>query len=121
MIIEYDGKEYPYDSDDLDVDQALAIEKHTGGPLLEWQKGLITADVKSTQALGWLVLHGGDAAVPIASVNFKFSKFRNAFDAAYEKQAAEEKAAKEAEEAADPTAAANGRSPLSIPVSSPSA
>jgi hypothetical protein len=118
LIIEYEGREYPYDPDDLDIDQALLIEKHIGGTLMDWQKGIYAYDTKCTQVLGWIVLRGGDLSVPIESVNFKVNKLRTAFEAAAEKENAAEKAK---ETAADPTAAANGQSPSSIPASSPSA
>jgi hypothetical protein len=117
LIIEYEGKTHDVDLDDIDIDQALKIEKHIGGPMLEWEQGMATGRAECVRVLGWLILHGGNLEVPIASVNFKYPKLMKAFMAATE---AEEKA--EAAKAADgpgPTAAAsNGR--RSARVSSPS-
>ena len=113
MIIEYEGQSYEFDLDDLTVKQALKIEKHIGGPLIEFEKGMLTGDTTCVQVLGWLVLLGG-GSTPIADADFKYGKFMKAFTAAAEKEAAAEKAKEEAER---PTAGAlNGQT--SGPVSS---
>lgn len=105
MIIEYEGNAYDVDPDDIDVHQALKIEKHIDGPMLDWETGLAVGRAICVQVLAWLILHGGDLEVPIASVNFKYPKLMKAFIAAAE---AEEK--KKAEKEPGPTAAAsNGR------------
>lgn len=131
MIVEYEGRAYDYDEDALDIDQAVKIEKHIGGPMLEWEQGMQTGRAECVRVLGWLIMHGGDPAVPIASVNFKYGKLMKAFSAAAEKQAAAQAEAETGAGAAngaapDPTAAAsapaaasNGRK--SARASSPSA
>jgi hypothetical protein len=117
LIIDYEGTAYDFDLDDLTVKQALKIEKHIGGPLIEFEKGMLTGSLPCVQALGWVVLFGGDST-PIADADFKLGKFMNAFTAAAEAEAEKEKAAAEAE--AGPTAGAlNGQT--SGPVSSLSA
>jgi hypothetical protein len=120
LLITYEGKSYEFDMDDLDVFQALKIEKHIDGPMIEWEKGMLTGRALCVQVLGWLILHGGDLDMPIASVNFKYSKLATAFTEAAQKEA-EAEAAKAA--SPDPTgggraAASNGRK--SARVSSPS-
>jgi hypothetical protein len=113
LIIEYEGRSYEFDLDDLTVKQAIKIEKHIGGPMIEFEKGMLTGSASCYQAVGWLIFHGGDAT-PIADVDFKFKKLSDAFSAAAEKEAAAEKAEAEAER---PTAGAlNGQT--SGPVSS---
>lgn len=116
MIIEYEGQQYPYDPDDLDVEQALKIEKHIDGPMLEYERGLAVGRAKCLQALGWLILHRGDLDFPIAGVNFKFKKLSDAFFEASEKEAA---ALAEAEPGPTVAVASNGRK--SARASSPSA
>jgi hypothetical protein len=108
LIIEYEGGRYSYDAEDLDVEQALLIEKHIDGPMLDYEKGLLVGSAKCMQALGWLILHGGDRDFPIAEVNFKFKRLSDAFGAASEKEAAAEAEAI-AKNAApvDPTGAAS--------------
>jgi hypothetical protein len=118
LIIEYEGEKYDYDEDDMDIDQAVKIEKHIGGPMLDWEQGMGTGRAECVRVLGWLILHRGSLDVPIASVQFKYGKLMKAFSAAAEKQAAEQAAA-EAEAItrdaapADPTAAASGHAAAS--------
>ena len=96
MIITFEGRDYPFDLDDLTVKQAVKIEKHIGGTLLDWEEGLNRASAPCLQALGWLIFTGGDSS-PIADVEFKIMKLAGAFADA----AAAEAAEKAAE--ADPT------------------
>jgi hypothetical protein len=115
LIITYEGQSYDFDLEDLTVKQAIKIEKHIGGPMIEFEKGMLTGRAECYQVLGWLILHGGDAT-PIADVDFKYGKLAKAFEAA---AAAEAEAAKAAAEAAEPgptVAVSNGRT--SAPVSS---
>lgn len=114
MKIEYEGQVYDYDLDDLDVEQALRIEKHIGGTLLDWQNGLGTASTPAVQALGWIILHDADLSMPISSVNFKPVKLARAYGEAAEREAAE------AEGEADPTTLAGSSTPAT-PGSTPSA
>jgi hypothetical protein len=120
LIIDYEGRSYEFDSDDLTVKQALKIEKHIGGPMLDWEKGMATGRADCYQALGWLIFHGGDQT-PIAEVDFKFGKLAKAFEAAAAKEAEAEKAAEAAKAGPDPTVAgaSNGRTPALV--SSPAA
>jgi hypothetical protein len=117
LIINYDGKQYPFDMDDVEILQALAIEKHMGCSFDEWGKKLQKGDMKARQVLGWLILHPA-GEVPVEATNFKMVALGKALDAAY---AAETPA--EAEP--NPTAAAaesNGHAPAaaaSSPVSLP--
>lgn len=117
MIIEYEGKRYEFDFDDVTVKQAIKIEKHTGLTLSEWGKDLEAgSSAVAIQALGWLVLHDG-RDIPIDDCDFKMVKLGEAFAKAAEEEAAEE-ARRIAEEAAGPTvpvAPPNGNGGGSIP------
>jgi hypothetical protein len=117
LIIEYEGSTYDFDLDDLTVKQALKIEKHIGGPMIEFEKGMATGSAVCYQVLGWLIFHGGDST-PIADVDFKFGKLAKAFEVAAAADAAAEAAKAEAEGPGPTGAALNGRK--SDPVSSPS-
>jgi hypothetical protein len=114
LIIDYEGRQYPFDMDDMDIKQALKIEKHIGGTMGDFTDGLIeSVRADCYQALGWLIFHGGDQT-PIADVNFKFGKLSRAFGEAAEKEAKAEAAAKEAAgEPPDPTAS-NGSGPTPL-------
>lgn len=97
MVIEYDGKKYEFDQNDIDVEQSLKIEKHIGGPMIDFENGVLSGRTVCVQALGWLILRRGDMDVPIAEVNFKVGKLMKAYTAA---AVAEAKAQEEAEAAA---------------------
>ena len=120
MIIDYEGRQYPFDMDDMDIRQALKIEKHIGGTIGDFTNGLMeTIRADCYQALGWLIFTGGDST-PIADVNFKFGKLSKAFGEAADREAAAEAAAKAAAgELPDPTGS-NGSGPTPL-VSSPTA
>lgn len=79
MIIEYEGQQYQFDFDDVGVQQGIAIEKHTGLSFAEWgailEKG---GSLIALQALGWLILEGGDLSKPIAECNFKMGRLGTA-------------------------------------------
>lgn len=119
MIIDYEGTAYEFDLDDLTVKQAIKIEKHIGGPMLDFEKGIGKGDLTAYQALGWLILCGGDQT-PIADVDFKIAKLSKAFEAAAlaDAEAAKAKADAEAAAAGPTAAASNGRKPARV--SSPS-
>lgn len=106
MIIEYEGGRYEFEFDDITVKQAMKIEKHTGLKLTDWGDALAGEDgmnMTALQALGWLVLSGGQGAVDDA--DFKLVKFGNAFGAAL---AAEAAALRVREETERPTVAVPG-------------
>lgn len=107
MIIDYDGQQYPFDMEDITVQQALAIEKYMGCSFAEWGKKLQEgSDLRARQVLGWLILHP-DGGTAIGDTNFKLVKLGEALDAAY---AAEQGDAGDAEPV--PTVAvSNGQTP----------
>jgi hypothetical protein len=103
LIIEYEGKSYPYDFDDITVRQAIMIERHVGMTFSEWSKSVgAGGDLAATQAVGWLVLLGGDLARPIEECDFKLSRLGEAFARAAAAEA-EKLAAEQEAEAAGPT------------------
>lgn len=125
MIIKYDGGKYPFDFDDISVQQAMAIERYMGCSFDEWGKLLQKGgDLRARQVLGWLILHpehddGRDLAAlvqAIGSTNFKMVKLGNALDEAF----AAEAAAQEEEAGPVPTGAAStGRKKPATAASSP--
>lgn len=93
MIISYDGQDYPFDMDDVGIRAALAIERFMGCSFDEWGKKLQAGEVKSRQALGWLILHPDSrGSLPelvqaIEDTDFKMVKLGQALEAAYEAEA----------------------------------
>jgi hypothetical protein len=114
--IEYEDKSYPFDLDDLTVKQAIKIQKHIGGPMSDFQRGIVETRAECYQALAWLILCGGDST-PIADVDFKFGRFVKAFNEAAEAEVQEAEAAEVQE---GPTAAAGSSGPKRGPASKPS-
>ena len=83
MIIEYEGRRCEFEFDDITVKQAMKIERHTGLKLTEWGDALAAEqgmNLLALQALGWLVLSGGEGAVE--DTDFKLAKLGAAFAAA---------------------------------------
>jgi len=109
LKFELDGKSWDYDEDSLMVDQGIAIEKHIGGTLMDYDQGLATGRSDCYQALGWLIFHGGSPDVAIDGVNFPLLKLSRVFMRARMDEIEKAEAAlKEAENAAkegraDPT------------------
>jgi hypothetical protein len=114
LIITYEGRDYEFSLDDITVKQALKIEKHLGGPIADFEKGISEGSVTAMQCLGWLVLYGGSQE-PIADTDFKIGKFSKAFSDAVRADAE----AAQADRPRPTVAASNGQPP--VPVSSPSA
>src|SRR6266487_2231076 len=106
------------------VDQGIAIEKHIGGTLMDYDQGLATGRSDCYQALGWLIFHGGSPDVAIDGVNFPLLKLSRVFMRARMDEIAKAEAAlKEAEapaEAGAGTAAprhrGRNRRPRALPV-----
>lgn len=75
MVINFDGKSYNLDVDEIDVAQAMVIKVKTGFNLLQWQAALEEGDVLAVKALYWLMLAQNGIASDIDLVNFKLVKF----------------------------------------------
>lgn len=126
MIISYDGRQYPFDMDEVTIQQALKIEKFMGCSFDEWGKKLQAGDLQARQALGWLILHpaGRDEAGLVKAIedtDFKMVALGNALNEAFAAKAAA--GAGDAETGPTvPAAASNGHAlaaAASSPVSSP--
>lgn len=117
MIIKYDGHDYPFDFDEVTVKQGVKIEKFMGCSFEEWGKKLQAGDLRARQALGWVILHGGDLNVPIEDTDFKMVALGNALSEAFEAETPAE-----AELVPTGAAASNGHAPAaeSSPMTLPS-
>jgi len=72
--LEIDGTFYEHDPDDLTIGQCAAIEKHIGGTIADWDKGLLEGSTECYRALGWVIFKDADVKVPIRSVDFVLAK-----------------------------------------------
>jgi hypothetical protein len=95
LQIEYEGKSYAYDLDDITLKQAMKIEAYLGMRFSMWAQVVKEGgDLKALQVVGWLLLENGDLDKSIDDVDFKIGRMRAAFDKA---AAAEAKPVPEAE------------------------
>lgn len=105
MNINFEGKDYHLDLDEIDVQQARTIKRQTGLTLLQLQKGLEDVDVDSMVALYWLMMVQNGTTVDMNKVNFPVVKFGEAVINALmeEAKAAEENPTAESPETEQPT------------------
>jgi len=119
MKVEYDGRVYDYDYEEVLVSQALKIEEHVGGTLADYEQGLINGRTVCFQAMGWLLFHDGDVKQQIGSIpDFPVVKLAAAYLKARQAVIAEIQAEiKKAEELAEtdptppPSPSPNGHAP----------
>lgn len=82
MHINYDGKEYTFDLEEIDVRQAGIIKDKCGLTLMGLEAGLSEGDPAALRAVYWLMLCQNEEKADIEQVNFKIVKFARAVDAA---------------------------------------
>ena len=87
MHITYEGKEFTFDLDDVDLTQASIIYDKCGLTLLGLETGLYEGHPAALRAVYWLMLCQSGEVVDIDRVNFKIVKFAKAVDAAAEAEA----------------------------------
>lgn len=90
MLVQFEGKEYQFDLEEIDVNQARYIKRHTGMTLLQLEEGLENVDAEAMAALYWLMLAQNGSVVDLQKINFKVVAFGKAISAA---QRAEQEAA----------------------------
>lgn len=128
MKIEFEGREWEFDSEEITLQQAMTIQLHTGMSIGEWEDSLDLPEddqgnvqnpgpewLKSLQCVYWLMKAQAGEKTPIADADFVLSKFLRAWAAGAQAELDRRKAEKEAEAAAaDPTL------PPSLPAGPPS-
>lgn len=87
MKVEFDGKEYNLDVDELDIVEATYIKVKTGLNLLPWQAALEECDPDALKGLYWLMMKQNGVACDFERVNFKVGAFIAAFQKAQEAEA----------------------------------
>lgn len=90
MIVHFEGKEYNFEIDGMDVAQARAIKRQTGLTIRALYDGLKEIDVDCLVALYWLMKNQSGEMVDMNKVNFKLGEFSDALSAAIEKDRADE-------------------------------
>jgi hypothetical protein len=114
MKLDFEGRTWSVDIDDLSVKQALAITSHSGGTLTAWEKSLAEVEspnwLPAMECLYWLMLaqNGDTTSARPGDTDFAVLKFSKVFADALAAEAGPEKAE-------DPT------KPPARPVPSPAA
>jgi hypothetical protein len=115
--IEFEGRTWEFDSEEITLQQAMTIQLHTGMSIGEWEDSLDLPEdehgnvqnpgpewLKSLQCVYWLMKSQNGEKTPIADADFVLSKFLQAFGEGAQGEVARLKAEKAAEAAAaDPT------------------
>lgn len=94
MKVTYEDREYEFDLDEIDVDQAQLIYSKTGLTIITLEAGLEEMNPFALKAVFWLMLVQNGEKADFDRVNFKLAKFLSALmDANKAKQEAEKAAA----------------------------
>jgi hypothetical protein len=88
MKVSYDGTDYEFSMDDLDVAQATTIKRKYQFSLLSLEDGLKEGDVDALRCVYWLMLAQNGVRQNIDNVNFKVVPFINALQKATADEAA---------------------------------
>lgn len=104
MKIEFEGRTWQYDEDEITLEQAMAMRLVHGLTILDWQEGLARLDERALQCSYWLMLNQNGIVKPVLECEFSPVAFTVAYRDAQAAERAAEKAKAEAEKAAaDPT------------------
>lgn len=124
MKIEYGGRVWEFDLEDMTVAQCEGVEKYVGKGLGEWSNQLAAGSVKSVVALWWVLRRqSGEDPGPVSQPgdDFRPVKLLAAFNAAMEAEAAALAAEQaEAEAKAEAEAARAAEADPTLPPPAPS-
>ena len=108
MLVQFDGNDYQFDLDEVDLPEARYIKRETGLSLLKFQEGVIESDPDCLALAYWLMMKQNGTIIDPRKVNFKIGKFSLALGEAYQREIARREAEElnppkgEAGEAAEP-------------------
>lgn len=80
--INYEGEQYTFDLEEIDVAQAETIFKKAGLTLLGLENGLGEGNPYALKAVFWLMLQQNGSKLGYDNVNFKIVKFARAMQEA---------------------------------------
>jgi hypothetical protein len=75
MIVQFEGQDWEFNLDDIDVVQARYIKRHTGLTIVNMEEGMGTGDPDALCALYWLMKVQNGKTTDINGVNFPILKF----------------------------------------------
>lgn len=103
MLVQFEGADYAFDLEALDVSEARYIKRVTGFTIKALLTGLQELDPEALVALYWLMRKQNGTVEDMSKVNFKVIKFGEALEAAFDAEAEKKK---ENPTEADPAATA---------------
>ena len=89
-VVHFEGQDYNFDIEALDLAQARSIKRQTGMSIRKLLDGLADLDPEALAALYWLMLAQNGKATDISKVNFKILEFGVALNDAMGDEEAEE-------------------------------
>ena len=102
LTITFEGRDWEYDSDKLDVLPAMAFHSVHGLTVRAWIEGIQETDPRAFQCAYWLMLQQNGVEKPLKDLNFDLMAFMTAYAEAIV-DAVERKKELEAEKEPDPT------------------
>lgn len=120
MEIDFEGRTWQLDLDEISLRQGVQVQAHTGLTLRKWEASLLDDDhpqfLQSYQAVYWVMLgQNGETPPPVGDTDFKVIRFFEAVIAGLEAAMKEAGAAEDA--APDPTRPAPASAPSPAPSS----
>jgi hypothetical protein len=120
LKIEFEGRTWQLDLDEVDMAQGETIAAYTGLSIMAWYKSLLDTDAvawnKSARCLYWLMRQQNGEPVPLETANFAPIRLFTAFG---EGLAADSPAAEAEEDPTKPAGAPGGREPKGLQKASP--
>jgi hypothetical protein len=102
LTITFEGRDWQYDSDKLDVLPAMAFHSVHGLTVRAWIEGIQETDPRAFQCAYWLMLQQNGVEKPLKDLNFDLLEFMTAYAEAI-MAAAERQKELEAAKEPDPT------------------
>ena len=90
MLVQFEGQEYQFDIEALDLSEARYIKRNAGLSIKGLMDGLSEMDPDALSALYWLMLKQNGQVQDIGKLNFPLLKFAEALGDAYDRAEAEE-------------------------------
>jgi hypothetical protein len=90
MRLNYEGRDYTFDLEEITLQQARTIKSQCGITLLGLEAGLENGDPDALRAIFWLMLVQNGEQADIDRVDCKIVKFARAIDAAVTEGTTEE-------------------------------
>lgn len=86
MLVQFDGTDYQFDLDEVDLAEARFIKRQSGLSLLKFQEGVVESDPDCLALAFWLMKKQSGTVVDPHKVNFKVGRFSIALAEAFQRE-----------------------------------